>query len=136
MLTAGWELPGGTYTLGADRHARLVAALGTPPPDGEAHPLSAWVIAMGGNGISIGEFFERAGVPMQDGPMLGACDLELHAPIDIETEYTVTGKVADLVEKTGRKLGRFDVLTLRLEVRAPDGRHVATCSPAMILPRR
>ena len=42
----------------------------------------------------------------------------------------------DLVEKTGRKLGRFEILTLRLDVRAPDGTHVATCSPAIILPRR
>jgi hypothetical protein len=136
MLEVGAKLPGGTYRLGADRHARLVGALGTAPPAGEAHPLAAWVIAMGGNGISIGELFERAGVPMEDGPMLGACDLELHGPIEIETEYTVTGEVAGLVEKTGRKLGRFDVLTLRLDVAGPDGTPVATCSPAIILPRR
>ena len=61
---------------------QLLSALGTEAPeDGSAHPLCAWVIAMGGCGISIGELFEAAGVPMEDGPMLGACDLELVKPI-------------------------------------------------------
>ena len=29
-----------------------------------AHPLCAWVIAMGGCGVGIGELFAAAGVPM------------------------------------------------------------------------
>lgn len=133
----GETLPGGTYTLGAARHDKLVSALGgTPPPPGEAHPLAAWVIAMGGCGVSIGELFEAAGVAMEDGPMLGACDLELHDAVAVETEYTVAGEITNLVEKNGRKLGRFDVLSIRLEVSGPTGRLVATCTPSMILPRR
>jgi hypothetical protein len=139
MLTieAGARLPGGTYALGEQRHAKLLSALGTDTPeDGSAHPLCAWVIAMGGCGISIGDLFEAAGVPMEDGPMLGSCDLELIKPIGVETTYTVTGTIEALVEKTGRKFGRFDVLTVRLEVSEPDGQLAATCTPSMILPRR
>ena len=67
MLTIapGAELPSGTYCLGADRHARMVEALGgAAPADGSAHPLATWLIAMGGIGFGIGELFAAAGVPL------------------------------------------------------------------------
>ena len=90
---------------------------------------------MGGCGVSIGDLFAAAGVAMEDGPMLGACELELLRPIGIETTYDVRGAIETLVEKTGRKLGRFDVLAIRLEVCEPNGELAATCTPSMILPR-
>jgi hypothetical protein len=136
-VEAGTKLPGGTYTLGAERHAKLLSALNTEAPeDGSAHPLCAWVIAMGGCGIGIGELFEAAGVEMEDGPMLGSCDLELLRPIGVESTYTVAGTIESLVEKSGRKLGRFDILRVRLEVSEESGELAATCTPSMILPRR
>jgi hypothetical protein len=133
MLTIaeGAVLPSGTYRLGAQRHAKLVRALGgAAPADGSAHPLAAWLIAMGGIGFGIGELFAAAGVPLQDGPMLGACKLELQRPLDVETTYEVSGRIAALQQKTGRKLGRFDVLTLQLDVE-----DAARCTCSMILPR-
>jgi hypothetical protein len=136
-IKAGAGLPGGSYALGAERHAKLVSALqADAPEDGSAHPLSAWVIAMGGSGVGIGELFAAAGVPMEHGPMLGACELELLRPIGIETTYTVSGTIESLVEKSGRKLGRFDVMSIRLEIAEPSGQLAATCTPSMILPRR
>ena len=110
--------------------------MGGPPADGSAHPLSAWVIALGGCGVSIGDMFEAAGVPMEDGPMLGGCHLELERPLQIETEYTVRATITDLQEKSGRKLGRFGIMTLRIELAEPDGTPAAACTAAMILPRR
>ncbi len=108
-IEAGARLPGGTYALGEDRHAKLLSALGTEAPeDGSAHPLCAWVIAMGGCGISIGELFEAAGVPMEDGPMLGACDLELVKPMGVETTYTV-----DRHDRGGGREDRPQVRPLR-----------------------
>jgi hypothetical protein len=136
-IKAGAKLPGGTYALGAERHAKLLGALSSPAPeDGSAHPLCAWMIAMGGCGVGIGELFAAAGVSMQDGPMLGACELELLRPIGVDTTYAVSGRIESLVEKSGRKLGRFDVLRIRLEVAEPSGELAATCTPSMILPRR
>ncbi len=135
-IRAGAELPGGTYRLGADRHDRLVAALGGgAPADGSAHPLAAWLIAMGGSGVSLADLFAAAGVPMETGPMLGACELELARPLGIETPYAVRGGILDVEAKTGRRLGRFDVLRIRLEVREPDGAAAAACIVSMILPR-
>src|SRR3954454_2844073 len=137
MLTIapGAELPSGTYRLGAERHARMVEALGgTLPADGSAHPLSTWLIALGGIGFGIGELFAAAGVPLEDGPMLGACRLELSRPLDAETTYDVTGRIAALEEKSGRRLGRFDVLTLELDVISA-GERAARCTCSMILPR-
>ena len=51
-IAPGATLPPGTYRLGAERHAKLVAALGSDAPaDGSAHPLATWLIAMGGIGV-------------------------------------------------------------------------------------
>jgi len=135
-ITPGTTLPGGSYALGAQRHELLIGALGgNAPADGSAHPLAAWLVAWGGCGVSIGDLFAAAGVPMEDGPMLGSCDLELLRPIEIETEYAVSGEIVALQEKTGRRIGRFDVMTMRMEVSEPGGDLVATCTPSLILPR-
>jgi hypothetical protein len=134
-IAPGVTLPPGTYRLGAERHDKLLAALGSrAPEDGSAHPLATWLIAMGGIGVSIAELFAAAGVPLEDGPMLGSAELEQERPLAIDATYAVTGQVTELVEKTGRKLGRFDVLTIRLEV-AQDGARAARLTCSMILPR-
>jgi hypothetical protein len=134
-IAPGATLPPGTYRLGAQRHDKLLAALGSPAPaDGSAHPLATWLIAMGGIGMSIAELFAAAGVPLEDGPMLGSAELTQDRPLEIDATYSVTGEVAGLVEKTGRKLGRFDVLTIRLDV-AEGAAHAARLTCSMILPR-
>jgi len=135
-IAPGAALPDGDYVLGSERHDQLVEALGgIAPADGSAHPLAAWVIALGGIGIGIGDLFAAAGVAMEDGPMLGACELTLRRPLDVGTRYAVSGTITDLQAKTGRKLGRFDVLTIRLDVTDGDTT-AATCTCSMILPRR
>jgi hypothetical protein len=135
-IRPGAALPGGTYRLGAQRHEQLLASLGdSAPADGSAHPLCAWVIGLGGCGVSIGDLFAAAGVPMEDGPMLGACDLELHKPLGIETLYTLTAEIVSVEQKSGRKLGRFDVMTMRVDAADPAGELAATCTASMILPR-
>jgi hypothetical protein len=135
-IAPGATLPPGTYRLGAERHAKLVAALGSAAPsDGSAHPLATWLIAMGGIGVSIAELFDAAGVPLEDGPMLGSAELEQERPLDVDATYTVSGEVTELLEKTGRKLGRFDVLTIRLHVAGEDGEPAARLTCSMILPR-
>jgi hypothetical protein len=84
--------------------------------------------------VSIAELFAAAGVPLEDGPMLGSAELEQERPLAIDATYAVTGQVTELVEKTGRKLGRFDVLTIRLDV-AEGAAHAARLTCSMILPR-
>jgi len=136
-LRAGSELPGGTYALGGQRHADLMRAMGsTAPADGSAHPVAGWLIAFGGMGVTIGELFEAVGVPMEDGPMLGGCKLELHRPLGIETAYAVTARIATIEEKTGRKLGRFDVMTLKISCAEPGGEPAADCTARIVLPRK
>lgn len=135
-IAPGATLPPGTYRLGAERHARLVAALGSDAPaDGSAHPLATWLIAMGGIGVSIAELFDAAGVPLEDGPMLGSAELEQDHPLEIDGTYAVSGEITELLKKTGRKLGRFDVLTIRLHVTGEDSEPAARLTCSMILPR-
>jgi hypothetical protein len=135
-IAPGATLPAGTYRLGAERHDKLVAALGTSAPaDGSAHPLATWLIAMGGIGVSIAELFDAAGVPLEDGPMLGSAELEQDGPLAVDGSYSVSGEIVALQEKTGRKLGRFDVLTIRLDVADADDAPAARLTCSMILPR-
>lgn len=136
VLSAGSRLPGGTYRLGTERHDRLVAALGgVAPADGAAHPVAAWVIGMGGMGLSLEELFAAVGVHMDDGPMLGGHETEIDRPLQPEMTYTVTGEIASIESKTGRRMGRFDVMRVELQILEPDGRRAATCVNIVVLPR-
>ena len=75
-------------------------------------------------------------MPIEDGPMLGACKLELHRPLGIETEYAVSGEITSIESKTGRKLGRFDLMTLEIECAEPGGEPAAKCTARIVLPRK
>jgi hypothetical protein len=73
---------------------------------------------------------------MEDGPMLAAHETEIHARLDVDKPYVITGEVAAIESKVGRRLGRFDLMTVRIEVaEEAGGAAVATCTNVMVLPR-
>jgi hypothetical protein len=133
---SGTPLPGGGYRFDERRQAQVLDVLGgVAPADGSAHPLAAWVIAMGGAGVSIEELFAREGVAMEDGPMLGGHGFVLHRPLRIPEDYAVQGAIVSVEEKAGRRRGAFGVMTVRFEVADAAGEPAASCSMRMILPR-
>jgi hypothetical protein len=133
----GTPLAGGTFTIPPDddrRYRELVH--GRPSADGSAHPLWTFIATMRGMGISIGQTLELAGADIEaDAPMHGELDIELRRPLRTGVPYRLSGEVVGVEPKTGRSLGRFDLLRLRYTLADDDG-PAAHYTTAIVLPRR
>jgi hypothetical protein len=134
---SGAVLPEGSFTITADENRRLSSLLGAEPDaDGLAHPLYGYVAAQRGIGIDVEGLLAMADFPIADGPMLGSCRLEYERPLRVGVPYRVTGEIAGIERKSGRKAGTFDVLTVRETLTEPDGARAAAVANVFILPRR
>jgi N-terminal half of MaoC dehydratase len=132
----GTELPAGTFTITAEEDARVLEVVGGEPSgDGSAHPLWAYIAPQRGIGISVAEICRLADFDVADGPMLGSSELELHAPIRLGQEYTVTGRVLSIDRKHG-SIGTFDLMAFREDLLDADGNLVAASTSTYVLPRR
>jgi len=136
----GTPFPGGTYTvepfvnwLTCD--CVLAADL---IPAGAAHPLLVYVAGQAGIGLSLAELFTLCSATSEDGPMLGEWGMEVNRPIQVGAEYVVSGGIANVVRKTGKKTGVFDIVRFELELRstASSAQPDATVHSSFIYPRR
>ncbi|MFH5821857.1 hypothetical protein [Georgenia sp. AZ-5] len=133
----GREFPGGHYTLEPWR-VWLTCDAALAQPDAElAHPLLAWMAAVGGMGITWDELFSWFGATAADGPMFGEHETTLHRPLRVGTTYQVSGGIVSAERKVGRAAGTFDLVGYRTELRdVDDGARVATCWNSIVFPRR
>jgi hypothetical protein len=132
----GTELPEGTFTITAEEDARVLEVVGgEPAPDGTAHPLWAYIAPQRGIGISVADICKLADFDVNDGPMLGSSELELHAPIKLGEAYRVTGRVLSIDRKQG-SIGTFDLMAFREDLLAGDGTLAAVSTSTYILPRK
>lgn len=119
----GTRFPGGTYT--AEPHVNWLTCDCVLAPEldesGAAHPLLVYMAGQAGIGLSLAELFALCRATSEDGPMLGEWGMEVSRPIQVGTEYTVTGGITDVVRKTGKKTGVFDVVRFELELRSSVG---------------
>lgn len=109
------------------------------PDDGGAdqlHPLWPLIVGMRGMGTTVSELGELVGMGPEDSVMFGELEITQTAPLETETEYTVRGVIRDVVRRTGRKSGVFDVLTFELELFPPSGSSVATVTNSFVFVRR
>ncbi|WP_419919358.1 hypothetical protein [Candidatus Poriferisocius sp.] len=133
----GRPLPGGTYTVEPWRSWLTNDVIGAPQrPDGIAHPMFCYYVAMGGMGLSIDEMFTLCWASADDGPMFGESDLQQLRPLETGTTYTVRGQITSAVRKQGARTGTFDIVAFRLEVVDPGGEVSAVVSNSFIYPRR
>lgn len=142
----GRPFPGGTYTVHPWR-AWLLAdcALAAPPVIHEpparqvAHPLFAWMAAVGAMGITWDEFFTWFDASAADGPMFGEHETEWHRPLLVGATYRISGGVVSAERKTGRRSGVFDLIGYELHLvddAAPGDGAVARCWNSLVIPRR
>jgi hypothetical protein len=131
----GRELPGGYYTVESWRAWLLADALGDDPTDPQPHPVTAWMAAVGGMGITWDELFDWFDATADDGPMFGEHRTTLHVPLQAGATYRVTGKITSVDRKAGRRAGIFDVVGYELYLH-DEQVHVATCWNSLVLPRR
>jgi hypothetical protein len=134
---AGTRLPAGTFTLTADARRRFAdAVLGDPDADPSVDALWIFTSGLPGMGIDLTGVFALAGCSIvEDGPMLGGIEFELHRPIEVDVAYRATGEILDVERKTGRRAGAFDLLRLRVALSDAAG-EAAAATTTYVLPVR
>jgi hypothetical protein len=136
----GTPFPGGTYTVEPYVNwltcdcvlAPALAAIGA------AHPLLVYMAGQAGIGLSLAELFALCRASSEDGPMLGEWGMQLNRPLEVGAEYAVSGGITDVVRKTGKKTGVFDVIRFGIELRSTIGSAEpdALLHSSFIYPRR
>lgn len=102
----------------------------------ELHSLWALIVGVRGMGATISELSELAEMGATDTLMFGELRIEHHLPsLSIGTTYTVRGEITDVVRRTGRRAGVFDVITVELELYSPARDHVATVANSFVFVR-
>lgn len=132
----GRAFPGGEYTIEPWRAWLLADTLLVEPDAAVAHPVMAWMAAVGGMGMNWDDLFAWFGSSAADGPMFGEHRTTLHASLRVGATYRVSGEITSLEHKVGRS-GSFDVVGYQMELHDTVGDdHVATCWNSLVLPRR
>ena len=134
---AGTRLPAGTFTLTAQTRRRFAdAVLGDPEADPSVDALWIFTSGMPGMGIDLSQVFALVGCSMvEDGPMLGGTEFQLHRRIELDRPYRATGEIVDVERKTGRRAGAFDLLRIRVAL-ADDAGEAAAATTTYVLPVR
>ena len=136
----GTPFPGGTYTI--EPYVNWLTCDCVLAPElaasGAAHPLLVYMAGQAGIGLSLADLFALCRASSEDGPMLGEWGMELNRPLEVGVEYAVSGGITDVVRKTGKKTGVFDVVRFGIELRSTAGSAEpdALLHSSFIYPRR
>ena len=107
---AGTVVPGGTFCIAAHENWLTHYAFYSTP-DARPHPMAAFIAAQRGMGLSVDELFQMFGFDIDDGPLLAECVLDFNHQLRQGVNYEITGRVASVEHKRGRKFGEFDLVT-------------------------
>jgi hypothetical protein len=133
----GHRFPGGRFTIEPYEHWLMCDAVSAPPVRaGVANPMYVYYAALGGMGIGLDELFALVGATADDGVMFGEAAIDVVAPLQIGATYEVSGGITDVVRKSGKRAGVFDIVTFALDLANGDGATVATSSNSFVFPRR
>jgi hypothetical protein len=129
-------VPGGTFRIAAHENWLTHYAFYSAP-DARPHPMVAFIAAQRGMGLSVAELFQVLDFDIEDGPLLAESFLEFNRPLSEGVEYAVSGRVAAVERKRGRKLGEFDLVTCVFDVTDPGAGEApaATVTNIYALPR-
>lgn len=113
-------IPPGVYRVTRELDDRLRAACSAPVRrEGEgAHPGFAFVAALAGMGLKVGDICRLVGLSLESGAVLGTCRIRYDRPLEVDRTYQVQGRVGTLVRKASRRFGATDHLMLHMEVGA------------------
>ncbi len=120
----GYAIPSGSYRLSAQLDDDIRRACASPARGvDEAHPIFAFVMAVGGMGKRIGDICRELGLGFDSGAVLGRCRIDYDRPIRVDTDYRVDARILQLERKASRRFGAADHLTLRMTMSAAEQPH-------------
>lgn len=132
----GHRLDGGIYVITPEQNRSLCESLGVDPnPDGSAHPVYFYVASQVGMGVTVAGLCALCNFDIEDGPMMGTCDVTFFQPLLTGQPYQVRGTINSLTRKQSRKLGMMDLLEYSLHLDLPDGTRACSVTNSWILPR-
>lgn len=133
----GWAFPGGSYTVeGYQAWLCHDAILSPPLPAGIAHPMYVYYIAMGGMGVSLESLFKLIGASNDSGVMFGEAGIEQREPLQRGHRYRVSGEITEVVRKSGKRAGTFDIVSFRLDLYDDSDTLVGVSTNSFVFPRR
>ena len=129
------QIPAGQFYLSPTLDTELRSACRAPPRQGEAaHPILAFVVALGGLGVDVAEICQMCGSSIEAGPLLASCRISYHRPMAVDLTYHVRGEVSGVTRKASRRFGMADHVSLRMSVTAGTDSY-ADVALAWIMPR-
>lgn len=129
-----FAIPQGCFHLSAGLDDAIRQSCAAPARKGvEAHPIFAFVAALGGMGSRVADVCRGLGLAFDDGAVLGRCRIDYDAPLIVDTHYDVDTRVVALERKASRRFGAADHLTLGMTVSAV-GRPHARVQLTTIMP--
>lgn len=129
-----FAIPPGRFLLSAGLDDAIRRSCAAPQRRAEeAHPVFAFVAALGGMGARVGDVCRALGLAFDEGAVLGRCRIDYDAPLTVDTGYDVAARVVSLERKASRRFGAADHLTLGMTVSAA-GRPHARVSLTTIMP--
>lgn len=136
---AGHAFPGGTTAVPAWMNrlwCDAVEAESDTTPN--VHPMLVYYAAVQGSGTDFQGIFDLLEGSADSGVMVGEQRFSFSEPMQVGREYRVEGGIVDVVRKSGRRAGTFDIATFELRVLADEAAHapVAVSTTSFVFPRR
>jgi hypothetical protein len=130
----GFTIPSGVFDLSAGLDDAIRNSCGAPIRRGvEAHPIFAFIAALGGMGSRVGDVCRDLGLAFDSGAVLGRCRIDYDTALRVDTRYDVDTTVLAIERKPSRRFGAADHLTLNMTVSAM-GRAFARVRLTTIMP--
>jgi hypothetical protein len=101
------------------------------------HPMLVYYAAVQGSGVGFQDIFDLLEGSADSGVMVGEQRFDFRVPMQIGREYGVEGGMTDVIRKSGRRAGTFDIATFELRVLADhEPEPVAVSTTSFVFPRR
>ena len=134
------QFPGGTFFIDKSTNFLINKSTGVLVNERDlnkfinAHPIFLFTSTLRGSGASIQDIFDLLDYDVNNGPMLGQCNMSFDSPIRIGQKYKIDGKIISLNEKDSKKLGKIKILDFILSLFDESQSQIASVNYVWILP--
>ena len=131
------KFPGGIFLIDKKTNQLINASTGINEKNEvnkyKSHQIFS-MIALNSIGYTLDEFFKFLKFDVKKGPMLGQCDINFYKSLEIDTKYSVKGKIISIDYKKSQKIGDIDIVKFIVEIFLNEEK-MANIEYTLILPR-